>query len=174
MIPAHEFLLPQKGYTMSIFSKILDKLGLGKKDGSATGTASGGVKPAAVPPKPAATSAPAKPAPSVIAAKPSGPAATPGSAGRPQGSPDERDELHHASVPATAVAQAPAAISEVDVVKKLEGLAAAQPLKLNWKTSIADLLFLLGIENSYEARKELAIELGCPPELMKDSAKMNT
>jgi len=62
----------------------------------------------------------------------------------------------------------------VDVVKKLEGLAAAQPLKLNWKTSIADLLFLLGIENSYEARKELAIELGCPPEFMKDSAKMNT
>jgi len=72
------------------------------------------------------------------------------------------------------VAQAPAPISEVDVVKKLEGLAAAQPLKLNWKTSIADLLFLLGIENSYEARKELAIELGCPPEFMKDSAKMNT
>jgi hypothetical protein len=60
------------------------------------------------------------------------------------------------------------------VVKKLEGLAAAQPLKLNWRTSISDLLFLLGIDNSYEARKELAVELGCPPELMKDSAKMNT
>ena len=69
---------------------------------------------------------------------------------------------------------APVAISEVDVVKKLEDLAAAQPLKLNWKTSIADLLFLLGIENSYEARKELATELKCPPELMNDSAKMNT
>jgi hypothetical protein len=71
-------------------------------------------------------------------------------------------------------APAPVAISEVDVVKKLEDLAAAQPLKLNWKTSISDLLFLLGIENSFEARKELAVELGCPPELMKESAKMNT
>src|SRR5262245_36536399 len=152
---------------MSIFSKILEKLGLGKKDASTTGTASGGVKPAAGTPKPVPTSAPAP-------AKPSAPTATPGSARRPQGSPDERDELRHTPASPTAVAQAPAPISEVDVVKKLEGLAAAQPLKLNWKTSIADLLFLLGIENSYEARKELAIELGCPPELMKDSAKMNT
>jgi len=142
---------------MSIFSKILEKLGLKKKDASTTGTASGGVKPTAGPPKPGTTSAPAS-------KQPSSPAATPGSARRPQGSPGSP----------TAVAQAPAPISEVDVVKKLEGLAAAQPLKLNWKTSIADLLFLLGIENSYEARKELAIELGCPPEFMKDSAKMNT
>ena len=60
------------------------------------------------------------------------------------------------------------------MVKKLETLSASKPMKLNWRTSIADLLYLLGIENSYEARKELAIELGCPPELMKDSAKMNT
>lgn len=67
-----------------------------------------------------------------------------------------------------------APISEVDVVKKLEGLAAAKPMKLNWRTSISDLLYLLGMENSYEARKELATELGCPPELMHDSAKMNT
>jgi hypothetical protein len=80
------------------------------------------------------------------------------------------------NMPAVAPKPAPkpVAISEVDVVTKLEGLAAAQPLKLNWKTSIADLLFLLGIENSYEARKELATELGCPAEFMKDSAKMNT
>ena len=152
---------------MSIFSKILAKLGLKKKYASTTGTASGGVKPTAGPPKPGTTSAPAS-------TKPSSPAATPGSARRPSGSPDERDELRRAPAAPAAVAQAPAPISEVDVVKKLEGLAAAQPLKLNWKTSIADLLFLLGIENSYEARKELAIELGCPPEFMKDSAKMNT
>jgi hypothetical protein len=36
-----------------------------------------------------------------------------------------------------------------------------------------DLLSLLDIDNSYAARKELAVELGCPPELMGDSAKMN-
>jgi 3-methyladenine DNA glycosylase AlkD len=36
-----------------------------------------------------------------------------------------------------------------------------------------DLLKLLDIDSSYAARKELAIELGCPTELMGDSAKMN-
>jgi hypothetical protein len=29
------------------------------------------------------------------------------------------------------------------------------------------------LNSSYEARKELATELGCPAELMSDSAKMN-
>jgi len=65
------------------------------------------------------------------------------------------------------------AISIVDVVAKLEGLAARNPQKLNWKVSIVDLLKLLDINSSYEARKELATELGCPAELMGDSAKMN-
>jgi hypothetical protein len=61
----------------------------------------------------------------------------------------------------------------VDVVAQLESLAAANPQKLNWKTSIVDLLKLLDIDSSFSARKELAVELGCPPELMGDSAKMN-
>ena len=68
---------------------------------------------------------------------------------------------------------APVEIPMVDVVAKLEGLAAANPQKLNWKTSIVDLLKLLDIDSSFSARKELAVELGCPPELMGDSAKMN-
>jgi len=67
----------------------------------------------------------------------------------------------------------PTAISVVDVVAKLEALAAKSPQKLNWKVSIVDLLKLLDINSSYEARKELAAELGCPAELMGDSAKMN-
>lgn len=67
----------------------------------------------------------------------------------------------------------PVEIPMVDVVAKLEGLAAANPQKLNWKTSIVDLLKLLDIDSSFSARKELAVELGCPPELMGDSAKMN-
>jgi hypothetical protein len=67
----------------------------------------------------------------------------------------------------------PVEIPMVDVVAKLEGLAAANPQKLNWKTSIVDLLKLLDIDSSFSARKELAVELGCPAELMGDSAKMN-
>jgi len=65
------------------------------------------------------------------------------------------------------------AISEVDVVAKLAELAKANPEKLNWKVSIVDLLKLLDIDSSFAARKELAIELGCPAEKMRDSAQMN-
>ncbi len=66
------------------------------------------------------------------------------------------------------------AIPEVDVVTKLEKLAKAYPGKLNWKTSIADLLQLLGIDNSLANRKELAKELGCPPEKISgDYSEMN-
>jgi len=65
------------------------------------------------------------------------------------------------------------AISTVDVVAKLESLAASNPQKLNWKTSIVDLLKLLNLDSSLEARKGLAAELGCPKEKMGDSAQMN-
>ena len=65
------------------------------------------------------------------------------------------------------------AISEVDVVAKLESLSASNPQKLNWKMSIVDLLKLLSLDSSLEARKGLAAELGCPKEKMGDSAQMN-
>jgi hypothetical protein len=67
----------------------------------------------------------------------------------------------------------PTPIAVVDVVAQLEKLAAANPQKLNWKVSIVDLLKLLDIDSSFAARKELAVELGCPADLMGDSAKMN-
>ncbi len=59
------------------------------------------------------------------------------------------------------------------MVAKLETLAGAHGEKLNWKTSIVDLLKLLGLDSSLAARKELAAELGCPAEKMGDSAQMN-
>ena len=67
----------------------------------------------------------------------------------------------------------PTPVSVVDVKAQLEALAAANPQKLNWKTSIVDLLKLLDLDSSFTARKELATELGCPPEHMSDSAQMN-
>ena len=86
-----------------------------------------------------------------------------------------------AAAPAPVVAAAPAApaapvvnsITMVDVVALLTEKAANHPEKLNWKTSIVDLLKLLGLDSSLAARKELAKELYCPDELMGDSAKMN-
>jgi hypothetical protein len=59
----------------------------------------------------------------------------------------------------------------VDVMSKLETMA--QGTRLDWKVSIVDLLKVLGIENSLAARKELATELGAPPEVMQDNVKMN-
>jgi hypothetical protein len=64
-------------------------------------------------------------------------------------------------------------MAAVDVVAKLEGLAASHKERLNWKTSIVDLLKLVGLDSSLTARKELAAELGCPAEKMSDSAQMN-
>ena len=76
---------------------------------------------------------------------------------------------------ATVQEQAPvaAAISAVDVVTKLEGMAQTHREKLNWKVSIVDLMKLLGLDSNLTARKELAAELGCPADKMDDSAQMN-
>ena len=77
-----------------------------------------------------------------------------------------------AAAPATA-ATASQAVSVVDVVGQLEQKAPANPQKLNWKTSIVDLMKLLDMDSSLGARKELATELGCPADKMGDSAQMN-
>ena len=111
---------------MSIFTKILEKLGI-KKPTPATTSTQGD--------KTGTTAGPARP---VIPAR----------------------------------APAPRAISEVDVVKQLEEKSKGSGL--NWKVSIVDLLKLLDIDSSREARNELAKELGAPSEVMSDSARMNT
>jgi len=72
-----------------------------------------------------------------------------------------------------AAPPAPAAMTVVDVMSKLDGLAAANPQKLNWKVSIVDLMKLLNLDSSLTARKELATELECPADKMGDSAQMN-
>jgi len=53
-----------------------------------------------------------------------------------------------------------AAAEQVDVDAVLSSKAAASSESLDWKTSIVDLLKLLGIDSSYGARKELAAEVG--------------
>jgi hypothetical protein len=118
---------------MSIFSDILEKLGLKK-------------------PAPTAAPTPTKAAP------------------KPQ---DYRDSRPLFKSPATGVTPAVTPIRVVDVVAKLEKLAATNPQKLDWKVSIVDLLKLLGIDSSLASRKELAVELGCPAGKMADSAQMN-
>ena len=95
-------------------------------------------------------------------------APTPGTATPPTAAPGGS-----ATAAATAAPAPVKAITLVDVAAQMEQRAAANPQKLNWRTSIVDLLKLLDIDSSLAARKELATELGCPPALMADSAQMN-
>lgn len=101
----------------------------------------------------------------------SAPAATPAAAPSPASTP--AGTTTSVVAPAAAAPAAPSAISVVDVVSQLEALAAKSPEKLNWRTSIVDLMKLLGLDSSFAARKELATELACPADKMADSAQMN-
>ena len=60
---------------------------------------------------------------------------------------------------AAAPAAATPAAAPVDVDAVLSGLAANAGQPLNYKTSIVDLLKLLGLDSSLQSRKELAGEL---------------
>lgn len=75
------------------------------------------------------------------------------------------------SVPAPAAA-ASAAVSDVDVAAQLDGMAATNGQKLNWRTSIVDLMKLVGMDSSLQERKDLAMELGYTGELT-GSTEMN-
>ncbi|MFA5678638.1 MAG: DUF3597 domain-containing protein [Pseudomonas sp.] len=86
---------------------------------------------------------------------------------------DTTDTVATPTATAHEPAAAPTPVSSVDVVAQLEQKAAVNPQKLNWKTSIVDLLKLLDLDSSFAARKELAVELGCPSDLMADSSQMN-
>lgn len=63
-------------------------------------------------------------------------------------------------------------MQSVDVEQVLNDMAAKNSQKLNWRTSIVDLMKLVGMDSSLEARKELAKELNYTGD-MNDSAAMN-
>lgn len=71
-----------------------------------------------------------------------------------------------------APAAATATMERVDVEKVLDGLAANNPQKLNWRTSIVDLMKLVGMDSTLQERKELADELGYTGD-KSDTARMN-
>jgi hypothetical protein len=68
-------------------------------------------------------------------------------------------------------AAAPAAAT-VDVAPILDQAVKAKGEKLEWRTSIVDLMKALDIDSSFAARKELAKELGYTGD-SSDSASMN-
>jgi len=74
---------------------------------------------------------------------------------------------------AAAPTSAPAAPPQsVDVAAIVDKLVAAKKEKLEWRTSIVDLMKALDIDSSLAARKELAKELGYTGDT-NDSASMN-
>jgi Domain of unknown function (DUF3597) len=112
------------------------------------------------------------------------PSATPSAAATPSGTtieaataPSGTSPAASAVAPATAApastSDAPAApVQIVDVTSILDGLAAKNSEKLDWKKSIVDLLKLVGMDSSLAARKQLAKELHYPGD-ENDSATMN-
>jgi hypothetical protein len=131
---------------MGLFTRILEKLGIDRKDDDAFG------------------SRPYEKAPG----RPATPGPRSGSGGGGGGG-------SFGNVVASTTQSAGAAVrpvSEVDVVAKLEQKATGKDL--NWKTSIVDLLKLLDLDSSLPARRELADELGAPGDLKDGSAEMNT
>jgi hypothetical protein len=73
----------------------------------------------------------------------------------------------------TASAPAAAPMATVDVAAIVDKAAAAHKgEKLEWRTSIVDLMKALDIDSSLAARKDLAKELGYSGD-MNDSASMN-
>jgi len=141
---------------MGLFSNILEKLGLKKHEQDAKIAA--GTTPVA--PKPMA---PKPTHPSHMDSRPNPNAVKPNAGVAPL-------FVSPAFTPKPAVT----AISEVDVVSKLDSLAKANPQKLDWKVSIVDLLKLLDLDSSLTSRKELAAELGCPAEKIGgDYSEMN-
>lgn len=71
-----------------------------------------------------------------------------------------------------AGASAAAPANAVDIEEVLNGMAAKKPEKLNWQSSIVDLMKLVDLDPSLSNRKELAGELGYTGDT-QDSAKMN-
>jgi hypothetical protein len=135
---------------MSIFNTILQKLGI--------------QKPAA----PAATTAPATPAkPGQMAPNAAGGPAVKPAQPAPMGTPAPRPTAF------TPIHPKPVEMPMVDVVSKLDSLAKANPMQLDWKVSINDLMALLGMDHTPAAIKELAVELGCPEPDLSDSYKRN-
>lgn len=72
----------------------------------------------------------------------------------------------------SAAGGAATAAQTVDVASILDKAVAAQKEKLEWRTSIVDLMKALNLDSSLAARKELAKELHYDGDT-NDSAKMN-
>ena len=82
------------------------------------------------------------------------------------------DEVTPGGAAITGAGAAPASISSFDVAAQLESMAKSSTQKLDWRSSIVDLMKLVGIDSDITNRRALAHELGYTGDL-NDSATMN-
>jgi len=137
----------------SIFSTILDKLGIHKKE---------------TPKETAATAKPSTPSQVRPRPRPNVPYTPGGNYPQPA-----KPNIPYTPPPPTA-APKPTPMSEVDVTAHLDYLAKTGPIQgLNWRMSINDLMALIGIPHTSKDIKALAVELGCPEKEMGDSYSRN-
>ena len=101
-------------------------------------------------------------------APPATPAATPASASAPASTAPGATATAAAGTTGTSAPAMP----PVDVEAILKDLSAKNPGPSNWRTSIVDLMKLLGLDSDLASRKELAKELGYTGDTA-DSATMN-
>ena len=135
---------------MSIFGKIMSAV-----FGSSASATPAGATPAGAAPTGAKPTSPTSASATPTSAKPAGGAAAPAAGG------------------GGSAAAAPAAPAKtVEVAPILDKAVAAKHEKLEWRTSIVDLMKALDIDSSLAARKELAKELGYTGDT-NDSASMN-
>jgi Domain of unknown function (DUF3597) len=97
------------------------------------------------------------------------PGRTAASAAPPARTPQEPS---HARPPTATHSAAEAAAPQVDVAAVLDKLAKEAGQKLNWRSSIVDLMKLLKLDSGLAARKTLAKELNYVGDT-KDSATLN-
>jgi len=110
----------------------------------------------------APSAAPAAPGPQTAV-----PASTPAQASAPAGAARAAGATPTAPPGPAASSAASQPVDVEAVISKMPGAST-----LNWKTSIVDLLKVLGLDSSLEARKQLAHELGYGGNT-QDSAAMN-
>ncbi len=91
---------------------------------------------------------------------------------KPAATPAGQTQNSAPAATATAAPTKPTPISQADAEALLTAIAANYSHPVNWKTSIVDLMAILGIDNSLAQRKTLAKELGYSGD-MNDSATMN-
>jgi 3-oxoacyl-ACP reductase-like protein len=94
------------------------------------------------------------------------------SASAPQAAPAPQAPAPQAPAPSAGSAPAAPPMQEVDVEEVLTNMQKQAGQQLNWRTSIVDLLKLLNLDSSLQARKELAAELHYTGDT-NDSASMN-